>query len=154
MLLKMDVPFGGLARRVPWIAAAFVVVTLSSIGLPGTNGFVAELLMLLGILKTSPGVAALALLGVILGAAYFLGFFQRAFLGPVTQPAVASATDLRPRELLIASVMGLLVLTGGLFPGLVQNVTTSAANAWVVQMAADMDNPASLSPLHDRESSP
>jgi NADH-quinone oxidoreductase subunit M len=145
---------GGLARPLPRFTALFLLLGMASIGLPGTNGFVAELLMLLGILKTSPGVAALALLGVILGAAYFLGFFQRAFLGPVTQPAVALAMDLRPRELLIASVMGLLILTGGLFPGLVQNVTTSAANAWVVRMATDMDNPASLSPLHDRESSP
>ena len=128
---------------------------MASIGLPGTNGFIAELLMLLGILQTAPIVAAIALLGVILGATYFLGFFQRAFLGPVVQPAVASAMDLRPRELLIASVMGLLVLTGGLFPSLAQKVTVSAANAWVMRMTAHLDNnPASFSPENDRESPP
>ena len=46
----------------------------------------------------------------------FLGFFQRAFLGPVASPELASTLDLRPRELLVAGVLGLLVLTGGLFP--------------------------------------
>ncbi len=134
---------GGLARPLPRFTALFLLLGMASIGLPGTNGFIAELLMLLGILQTAPIVAAIALLGVILGAAYFLGFFQRAFLGPVTQPAVASAMDLRPRELLIASVMGLLVLTGGLFPSLAQKVTVSAANAWVMRMTADLVNPAS-----------
>jgi len=127
---------GGLARPLPRLTALFLLLGMASIGLPGTNGFVAELLMLLGILQASPGVAVIALLGVILGAAYFLGFFQRAFLGPVTQPAVASAMDLRPRELLIASVMGLLVLAGGLLPNLAQNITASAANAWVIRMTS------------------
>jgi NADH-quinone oxidoreductase subunit M len=59
------------------------------------------------------------------------------FLGPVTDASVASAADLRPRELLIAGVMGLLVLAGGLFPNWVQGVTANAANAWVARMAAD-----------------
>ena len=145
---------GGLARPLPRFTALFLLLGMASIGLPGTNGFIAELLMLLGILQTAPIVAVIALVGVILGAAYFLGFFQRAFLGPVTQPAVASAMDLRPRELLIASVMGLLVLTGGLFPGLAQNITVSAANAWVMQMTANLDNLASFSPVTDRESPP
>ena len=62
--------------------------------------------------------------------------------------------DLRPRELLIASVMGLLVLTGGLFPSLAQKVTVSAANAWVMRMTANLANPASFSPVNDRESPP
>jgi len=127
---------GGLARPLPHFTALFLLLGMASIGLPGTNGFVAELLILVGVLQVSPGLAAVALLSAILGTAYFLGFFRRAFLGPVTQPAVASAMDLRPRELLIASVMGLLVLVGGLFPGLVQNITANSANAWVAQMAA------------------
>jgi NADH-quinone oxidoreductase subunit M len=107
---------GGLARPLPLLTAFFLLLGMASIGLPGTSGFVAEWLMLMGIFQASPGVAFIALFGVILSAAYFLGFFQRAFLGPVTDPAVASASDLRPRELLVAGVMGLLVLAGGLFP--------------------------------------
>ena len=100
----------------------------------------AKLLMLLGVFQASPGLAVIALLGVILGAAYFLGFFRLAFLGPATHPTVASAMDLRPRELLIVGVMGLLILIGGLFPSLTQRVTASAADAWVARMAASPAN--------------
>ncbi len=131
---------GGLAKPLPLLAAFFLLLGMAAIGLPGTNGFVAELLILLGILQVSPGLALVALAGVILGAAYFLGFFQRAFLGPVASPEVASILDLRPRELLIAGVMGALILVGGFFPQLVQGVTASAANAWVERLAAGGTN--------------
>ena len=127
---------GGLVGPLPLLAAFFLLLGMASIGLPGTNGFVAELLMLLGIMQVSPGLALVALGGVILSAAYFLGFFQRAFLGPVASPELAVALDLRPRELLVAGVLGLLVLIGGLFPQWVQGVTAGASSAWVARLAA------------------
>lgn len=126
---------GGLAKPLPLLAAFFLLLGMASIGLPGTNGFVAELLILLGILQVSPGLAFVALGGVILSAAYVLSFYQRAFLGPVANPELASTIDLRPRELLVAGVLGALVLAGGFFPHLVQNITASAANAWVARLA-------------------
>ena len=128
---------GGLAQPLPYLAGFFLLLGTASIGLPGTNGFVAELLILLGLMQASPVLAAVAVLGMILGAAYFLGFFQRAFLGPVTQDSVAALSDLRPRELLVAGVLGLLVLIGGLFPNWIQGLTTSAASAWAERVAAE-----------------
>jgi NADH-quinone oxidoreductase subunit M len=77
---------------------------------------------------------------VILSTAYILSFYQRAFLGPVANPELASTIDLRPRELLVAGVLGALVLAGGFFPHLVQNVTASAANAWVARLAVGQTN--------------
>ena len=127
---------GGLAKPLPLLAAFFLLLGMAAIGLPGTNGFVAELLILLGILQVSAGLALVALTGVILSAAYFLGFFQRAFLGPVASPDAASTMDLRPRELLIAGVLGVLALVGGFFPHLVQGVTEGAARVWVARMVA------------------
>ncbi|MCP5158089.1 MAG: NADH-quinone oxidoreductase subunit M [Gammaproteobacteria bacterium] len=147
------VSLGGLAQPLPRFTALFLLLGMASIGLPGTNGFIAELLILLGVLQASPSLAALALLGVILSAAYFLNFFRHAFLGPIAQPTVALALDLRPRELLIAGVMGLLVLVGGLFPGLVQNVTVNAAHVWVARMAANAEIGAAL-PLNRGRLSP
>ncbi len=127
---------GGLARPLPRLSGLFILLGMASIGLPGTSGFIAELLIVLGIFQYSPVMAALALPGMILGAACFLSFFQRAFLGPITRPEVATTMDVRPRELWIASVMGLLVLAGGLFPGPVQELTARTAHAWVAHMNA------------------
>ena len=135
---------GGLARPLPRLTAFFLLLGMASIGLPGTSGFAAELLILIGAWQTHPGLALVAVSSAVLGAAYFLSFFQRAFLGPVTDPAAATAMDLRPREVLIASVMALLVLAGGLFPNGVQGITASATNAWVARLAVDRTAPVAL----------
>ncbi|MCK7533032.1 MAG: hypothetical protein MZV63_19375 [Marinilabiliales bacterium] len=128
---------------------------MAAIGLPGTNGFVAELLILIGVLQASPGLAVVAVLGVILGAAYFLGFFQRAFLGPVTDTAVASASDLRPRELLIAGRDGVCwYWPAASFPNWIQGVTASAANAWVERVTADRATAGMDAGWHDGGSMP
>ncbi len=127
---------GGLAQPLPHLTGFFLLLGMAAIGLPGTNGFVAELLILLGVFQVAPGLAAVAVLGVILGAAYFLRFYQQAFLGPVTQASVATLSDLRPRELLIAGVMSCMVLVGGLFPHWIQGITASAASTWIGRMQA------------------
>jgi NADH-quinone oxidoreductase subunit M len=104
---------------------------MASIGLPGTNGFVAEVADAARDCCRYHPAWRWWRGGVILGAAYFLGFFQRAFLGPVASPELAFALDLRPRELLVAGVLGLLVLIGGLFPQWVQGSRRApAAPGW------------------------
>src|SRR5512132_4037603 len=79
--------YGGIAKQVPVIAALFVIVTLSSIGLPGTNGFVGEFLILSGTwlsrLQSSAVFATLGAVGVILGAVYMLLVVERVFFGPI-----------------------------------------------------------------------
>lgn len=143
---------GGLARPLPRLTGFVLLFGMASIGLPGTSGFAAELLILIGAWQTHPVLALVAVSGAVLGAAYFLGFFQRAFLGPVTDPAVAAAVDLRPREVLIASVMALLVLAGGLFPNGVQGITASAANAWVARLAMGPTPPVALARVEAQDS--
>ncbi len=76
--------FGGLKKVMPHLVAAFLIVTLSSIGLPGLNGFVGEFLILLGAFRWDPRMAAFAATGVILSATYMLWMFQRVNYGPVT----------------------------------------------------------------------
>jgi hypothetical protein len=94
---------------------------LASLGVPGTNGFPAEFLILLSALKTHTGAGFVALAAMILTAAYFLGIFRKTFLGPATSSVVTEAVDLRPRELTLATVLCLLIL--GLFAGLVLDLT-------------------------------
>ena len=89
--------FGGLKKIMPQLTAAFLVVTLSSIGLPGLNGFVGEFLILLGAFRWDSRFAVFAAAGVILSAVYMLWMFQRVNYGPVTAPN-AELRDLTPRE--------------------------------------------------------
>jgi NADH-quinone oxidoreductase subunit M len=82
----------------PKLSSAFLVVTLASIGLPGLNGFVGELLILVGAFQWEPRLAAFAASGVVLSAVYMLWMFQRVNYGPVTNDANATLPDLTARE--------------------------------------------------------
>ena len=112
--------YGGLGKVTPAIAAVFVVVTLSSIGLPGTNGFVGEFLVLSGTWLSRLGapavMAALAAVGVILGAVYMLLLVERVFLGPVRKEENRELPDLTVREGFVLGPMIALILVMGLLP--------------------------------------
>jgi NADH-quinone oxidoreductase subunit M len=112
--------YGGIARQVPWIATAFVIVTLSSIGLPGTNGFVGEFLILsgmwLGKLAQAPWYSAIAATGVILGAVYMLLLVERVFFGKMSNPANAGLPDFSLREWAVIAPLLVLIGVMGLVP--------------------------------------
>ena len=108
--------FGGLARIIPVFTAAFLIVTLSSIGLPGLNGFVGEFLILVGTFRINVLYAALATLGIILAAVYMLWMFQRVMFGPVTEDANRRLPDLTPRELAVLVPVLVLIVWIGIYP--------------------------------------
>jgi NADH-quinone oxidoreductase subunit M len=107
--------FGGLAHRNPILASLFLVVTLSSIGLPGLNGFVGEVLVLAGTFARSRTFGSIAALGMILGAVYMLWMYQRVFLGKQTNPANAAMSDINLREKLILLPIILMMLWIGIY---------------------------------------
>ena len=105
--------FGGLWKQLPIFSALLLVVTFSSIGLPGLNGFVGEFLILLGAFNVTPGWAAAAATGVILGAIYMLWMFRRVVFGPLANPENQKLHDLNGREVFIfAPILALIVLMG------------------------------------------
>ena len=105
--------FGGLKKVMPHLVAAFLIVTLASIGLPGLNGFVGEFLILLGAFRWDPRLAAFAATGVILSATYMLWMFQRVNYGPVTNEKNAHLPDLQPREwAVIVPIIAVAILMG------------------------------------------
>ena len=105
--------YGGLKNVTPHLVAAFLIITLASIGLPGLNGFVGEFLILLGAFRWDPRLAAFAATGVILSATYMLWMFQRVNYGPVTNEKNANLADLRPREwAVIVPIIAVAVLMG------------------------------------------
>jgi NADH-quinone oxidoreductase subunit M len=109
--------FGGLKKVMPRLVAVFLLITLSSIGLPGLNGFVGEFLILLGTFRWNPRFAALAALGVILSAVYMLWMFQRVNYGPVTNDENASLPDLTVRERWVIVPTVVMALFMGVMPG-------------------------------------
>jgi NADH-quinone oxidoreductase subunit M len=112
--------YGGIAKQVPRIAVLFLLVTLSSIGLPGTNGFIGEFLILsgtwVGRLASAPWFAAVAATGVILGAVYMLLLVQRVFYGPIDKEKNRALPDLTLREGLVIAPLAALILVMGLVP--------------------------------------
>jgi NADH-quinone oxidoreductase subunit M len=108
--------FGGIARPMPVFAALFVIVTMSSIGLPALNGFVGELLILLGAFRASPAFAVPATFGVVLAAAYLLWAVRRMFFGPVDRPENRSLIDLDLREKLVVVALLVPIFWIGVYP--------------------------------------
>jgi len=120
--------FGGLAYRLPLFAVTFMIITLSSVALPGTNGFVGEFLILLGSFKSAwahymadQGVFRLVLMvfatsGVILGAYYMLWMVQRVFFGPLKNEKNKNLKDLSLREMIVLLPFIIFVFWIGIYP--------------------------------------
>jgi NADH-quinone oxidoreductase subunit M len=110
---RLIAEYGGLKKIAPHLVAAFLLVTLASIGLPGLNGFVGEFLILLGAFRWEPRLAAFAATGMILSATYMLWMFQRVNYGPVTNDKNTTLADLQPREwAVIVPIIAVAILMG------------------------------------------
>jgi NADH-quinone oxidoreductase subunit M len=115
---RLIAEFGGLKSVMPRLVAVFLLITLSSIGLPGMNGFVGEFLILLGTFRWDPRYAAFAATGVILSAVYMLWMFQRVNYGPVTNEENASLPDLTVRERWVILPTVAMAILMGVAPGI------------------------------------
>jgi NADH-quinone oxidoreductase subunit M len=125
---------GGAARTMPLLASFFLLFGLAGMGLPGTSGFPAELLLLMSTFQNHAGAGLAALIGMVAGAAYFLSLYRRAFFGPTMQASVQQAADLRPREFWPALVFSILLIGFGLWPTLLLDLIRPAAEAWLARL--------------------
>ena len=132
--------FGGLAKQMPVFATFFMIVTLSSVGLPGLNGFVGEFLILLGSFKSlflgSPAYTVVASTGVIFSAVYMLWMYQRVFFGKVTNPANQTLTDMTRREIAVLVPICVFIVWIGVYPGTFLKPSESASKHVVKVMQA------------------
>jgi len=112
--------FGGLWKAMPLYTVLTLIITLSSMGLPGLNGFVGEFTILLGAFGSdaigSPWFAGVASLGVILAAVYLLFFFQKIFLGPLDKEENRQMKEINAREILTLGVLLVFIFWIGLYP--------------------------------------
>ncbi len=108
--------FGGVSSQMPVFAAFFLVCLLSSVGLPGLNGFVGEVLCLYGIFKSNTFLAVLAVSTVVLAAAYLLWMFQRVMHGPVVHEKIRSFRDMNGREIGFLVPIVIMMFWLGIYP--------------------------------------
>ena len=108
--------FGGAAKQVPLLATFLLIIGMASIGLPGTNGFVGEFLILLGAFQAYWLFGVFAVTGVIFGAAYFLWYYERAMFGPLSPAIPRTIADLNAREMIIAVSLCVMIFWIGLYP--------------------------------------
>ncbi len=113
---RLIADFGGIAKQIPVYAALSMVIVLSSIGLPGTNGFIGEVLILLGLFRSHILATAFAATGIILGAAYMLWMYQRVLFGKLDKPENKVLKDLNLREIITLVPIVILVLWIGIYP--------------------------------------
>jgi NADH-quinone oxidoreductase subunit M len=110
--------FGGLWKRMPRFGFFLLIATLSSIGLPGLNGFVGEFTILVGTVRAKPLYAVFATSGIVLGAWYMLTLVRRVMHGPLENPDNQELSDLSTREVLVLVPVTLLIFAIGIFPSL------------------------------------
>ena len=118
----------------PIFAVFFAITMFSSIGLPGLNGFVGEFLILVGMFKTNVAYAALAVIGIILGAAYMLWLYQRTMFGEATTPENQTMKDMNLREIGYMLPLVILMFWIGLYPRPYLNLMRPTVDHYVTQM--------------------
>ncbi len=121
----------GLMRRTPLVAAAFIIASAASMGLPSTSGFVAELLVYLGILTRSPLLAAIVFTGVVVTAAYLLRMLGSILLGEAS-PAVADLEDPRPVRLAPMLILAATIMVVGIAPATMYETIRSATGPLLI----------------------
>jgi NADH-quinone oxidoreductase subunit M len=130
--------FGGLWAQLPIYASIFMVVMLSSVGLPGLNGFVGEFLILLGSFGVHRGATIVAVSGVILGAVYLLWMYQRVMFGPLENPANRMLKDLSVREILVFVPILVMLVVMGMYPRPFLRRMEPSVNAYLARLEQKM----------------
>lgn len=145
--------YGGLAKRVPILAAFYLIISLSSMALPGTNGFVGEFLILVGAANRDWRYLVPAIAGVLLGAAYLLWLYQRTMMGANTNPKNQTLPDLDGREIGICAALVVMILWVGVYPapfmklmdGSINYIADRVSPKMMVEEARSQENTRQLS---------
>ena len=138
--------FGGLAKVVPAFAAVLTLVCLSSIGLPGTNGFVGEFLVLVGSFGPYPWATAIAATGVIFAAAYLLWALQRIIYNKLDKPENTEMADLSVREYLVLGPLIACILWIGLYPAPFLKRIEASVDSLITLVQVQAEEPVVMAP--------
>jgi NADH-quinone oxidoreductase subunit M len=132
--------YGGLAERMPLYALTFMLFTMASVGLPGTAGFVGEVLVIIGSFRVSFWLSLLGGLGMILGAIYALYLYRRVIFGKLTRDDLKSILDLSPREIAVFAPLVILTLWMGVYPTSFTNFFAATVDSMAAHHQAAIDH--------------
>ena len=127
--------YGGLVHRMPIYATLFMLFTMANVGLPGTSGFVGEILTMVGAFQANTWAAAGAALGVIFSAVYMLTLYRRTVFGEITNPEVETIEDVNIKELICLIPLAIGVILLGILPNLIFDITRESSLHALAQMA-------------------
>jgi NADH-quinone oxidoreductase subunit M len=131
---RMISDYGGVSKQMPVFSAFFLIAMLSSVGLPGLNGFIGEVLCLYGVFKTNQLWAILGITTIILAAGYLLWMFQRVMQGPITNQKILSFKDLSLREVLVFVPVVIMMFWMGIFPNMFLNKMDTSVSHLIEQV--------------------
>ena len=142
--------YGGLADRMPFYAVIFLFFMMASIGLPGTSGFVGEIMVIVGVFQMNSWVAAFAATGMILGAGYMLWLYRRVVFGTITKDDLKSIKDLRWNEMVAFAPLMILTVWLGIYPSFFTSPMEPAV-VQLIEQARTVDTAAVSVPVSGRE---
>ena len=127
--------YGGLVHRMPIYATLFMLFTMANVGLPGTSGFVGEILTMVGAFQANTWAAAGAALGVIFSAVYMLALYRRTVFGQITNPDLESIEDVNIKEMVCIIPLAFGTILLGILPNLIFDITRESSLHALAQMA-------------------
>ncbi|MCM8794499.1 MAG: NADH-quinone oxidoreductase subunit M [Candidatus Omnitrophica bacterium] len=130
--------FGGLSSTIPVYGAMLIFFAMASLGLPGLSGFVGEFLSLLGCFPTHPAIVAISVLGLVLGAAYFLIMLQKVLLGPAN-PQWGSLRDMSAREIFTLVPLAVFIIGIGVWPKWILDLQSPALHALLFRLGGNVN---------------
>ncbi|MEO1360436.1 MAG: NADH-quinone oxidoreductase subunit M, partial [Pseudomonadota bacterium] len=127
--------YGGLVHRMPVYATLFMLFTMANVGLPGTSGFVGEILTMVGAFQANTWAAAGAALGVIFSAVYMLTLYRQTVFGQITNPDLETIEDVNTKELICLIPLAIGTILLGILPNLIFDITRESSLHALAQMA-------------------
>ena len=128
--------YGGLVKRMPIYAAFFMLFTMANIGLPGTSGFVGEMLTMIGAYQVSPWIALGAAMGMIFSAVYALHLYREVIFGEQKNPDLDDIKDINIRELIVLTPLAFLTILFGVYPSLITDITSVSVENLIINFNA------------------
>jgi NADH-quinone oxidoreductase subunit M len=128
--------FGGLVHRMPLYSVIFLLFSLAAVGLPGTSGFVGEILVIVGVFEINTWVALLAATGAFLGVAYMLWLYRRVFFGDLVKDDLKAFKDLRPNEVIAFAPLVVITVLMGIYPALFLDPMKASVDHLLTQVGA------------------